>query len=100
MIDDELVQSVKLFSHSKKNEADYDQLARLLNYDVERAALQMCQQVEACQLKIRIVYEGQQPEEPYSSAGVNIDAQQPFLPHIDRHLASGSSSSFRLSKSK
>ena len=42
MSEDELLASVKLHCHAIKNMADYDQLAAEVNFDVERAALRVC----------------------------------------------------------
>ena len=38
MTEDELLNSIKLHSHAVKNCADYDELAKRLKFDVEKAA--------------------------------------------------------------
>lgn len=38
LTEDELIQSVKLHCHSMKNVLDYNELAKEMNYDVEKAA--------------------------------------------------------------
>ena len=40
LTEDEIMTSVKLYCHSTKKDEDYEQLAKLVNFDIEAKALQ------------------------------------------------------------